>query len=408
VADDEPAIREMLSNILVERVGCQVSLVATGDEAVSLLETEHFDVVIADMVMPGLHGIELVKTLNDRFPDVDVLVMTGFGDAFPFVEVVRAGASDFILKPHQPGEIEAKLLRIFKDRELREQLFFAEQKYRNLFEHSMEGNILISPETFEVLDANFAFATLVGIEHDDIIGIPIFDLLDPAAHARFREGVEMFRPAGQGKLVDVTLPRPEGDELYIDISMAFVSIPGDEIVFLTFRDVTEKRREQHRLMHAAQTDALTGLSNKKMLHTRLRTVVPDGRRRRGDDHSCLMFIDLDNFKQCNDTHGHQAGDRLIKTVGEIIRGTISEQGDEGFRYGGDEFAVLLPGADTVGAVEVAERMRSQFESGQCFGTTMSIGVAEYKEGMDTEAFIGAADGALYKAKDGGKNIVHVA
>src|SRR5690606_8688919 len=91
----------------------------------------------------------------------------------------------------------------------------------------------------------------------------------------------------------------------------------------------------------------------------------------------LVMIDLDNFKRCNDTHGHQAGDELLRSLGALIQHSIRTATDEGFRIGGDEFAVLMHGADVETAAVVAERLRREFAGGEVHGTTLSIGVAQW-------------------------------
>jgi diguanylate cyclase (GGDEF)-like protein len=123
----------------------------------------------------------------------------------------------------------------------------------------------------------------------------------------------------------------------------------------------------------------------------------------------LLMIDLDNFKRCNDTNGHQTGDTLLKSVGDVIKKSIRITAyDEGFRCGGDEFAVLLHNFSPSGFVVVAERMQHEFDKVERFGTTMSIGVAEYRPGMNSGELIEAADKALYAAKAMGKNAISYA
>ncbi len=404
VADDEASIRDVLRKMLTDRVGCNVVAVESGDAALEALGKEPFDVLVTDMVMPGLHGLELIKAVRRNHPEVDIIVLTGFADVFPFVDVVNAGASDFIRKPQESLEIEAKLMRIFRERELRERLVFAEQKYRSLFERSMEGNLLLDPETFLMTDVNEAFCRLAGRAREELSGSSLFGIIDPKHRERIESAFRIFVSGGQGALGDINVKRPDGEDISVDISVTFISVPPETLAFLTFRDVTERREVENQLAIAAHTDSLTGLSNKRMLLSRLEVTIP--RARREDKTLALMFIDLDNFKQCNDTHGHQTGDALLASVGEIVRGEIRGS-DEGFRYGGDEFAVLLPGASRDGAKAIAERMRQRFEKTQQYGTTMSIGIAIHDGTVNASQFLVAADVALYKAKDGGKNLTYV-
>lgn len=405
IADDEDIICEVLTHIFDQRIKCGHETVATGDELLARLEQAQFDVVITDMIMPGTHGLELIAKIRAAQPDTDIIVMTGFPQAFPYVEVIGAGASDFIAKPHQPGEIEAKLVRLFRERELRERLYLSEEKYRRLFDLSMSGNVLLDPVTLTIVDVNKAFCGLTGLDHESLVGANLFEVVDDSEHLRFKQAFKIFAAAGQGTVGDVTFKGAGGQRRFMDISATFIAVPQDTIVLLNFTDVTEKREMENEFVQAAQTDATTGLLNKRTFTARLAAVVP--RAHRSKQCLSLMFIDLDDFKRCNDTHGHQVGDRVLKKVGEIIRGGV-RSGDEGFRYGGDEFAVTLPGAASEAAADVAERMRSSFEEGQRFGTTMSVGIASLQPDMKSEELVKAADDALYRAKALGKNSIFVA
>jgi diguanylate cyclase len=122
----------------------------------------------------------------------------------------------------------------------------------------------------------------------------------------------------------------------------------------------------------------------------------------------LMFLDLDNFKRCNDTYGHPVGDQVLRTMGRVIHDNIRRGLDQGFRYGGDEFAVLLPNADSNAASRIGGRMLTDLTNEENFGTSLSIGIAEYHPGMPARELTRLADEALYRAKALGKNAVCVA
>ena len=133
---------------------------------------------------------------------------------------------------------------------------------------------------------------------------------------------------------------PVGTDMSLDVNVTFVSFGGEALVMMVFRDVTEVRQLEQRLKQIAETDELTGLANKRSFRARLEWTIA---RSRGEGFPLtLVFVDVDDFKKCNDTFGHEVGDRALRAVGKAIRSSIRTGGDEGFRYGGDEFAVLLP------------------------------------------------------------------
>ena len=170
--------------------------------------------------------------------------------------------------------------------------------------------------------------------------------------------------------------------------------------------------ERHTVLHRqALTDELTGLAN----HRRLQEVVSlgsDAHKLSGAPLSFILF-DLDNFKQVNDTRGHQTGDHVLRAVSDVLRGCC-RTGDEAARYGGEELAIILHATELPAALAVAERARSQIEAlelvdteGRDLRVTTSVGVSSLGPGIrDPRALIAAADAALYEAKHAGKNRVH--
>ncbi|MDK2871061.1 MAG: hypothetical protein PWQ16_413 [bacterium] len=157
-----------------------------------------------------------------------------------------------------------------------------------------------------------------------------------------------------------------------------------------------------KLNSLATTDDLTGLYNRRFFYKRLSEEVARAKRQKAD--LFLMLIDLDNFKRYNDTFGHIAGDKLLKSFGKVLEDTIRKGVDYAFRYGGDEFAVILTSLPEEGALKVADRISREFERYEFEIVGLSFGIAQYEEGMTEEAIIAAADIALYEAKRRGGRI----
>lgn len=426
VADDEPIVSETIKRMIRNQFDCDVVTASDGSEVLELLAKESFDLVLTDMLMPGLHGVDLIKRIQQAAPRVAILVMTAHPEEFPYVHVVKAGAADFLLKPYQPVELEAKIMRIFKELELREELArdkehilhdmqemekaraaqaLAELKYHSLFELSMNGMVLTSQDTYRIVDVNGAFCELCGRPRENLLDQSLFDLIDPYERGRFQQGLALLAQGGRGTLSDMILVQPTGRQVYLDVSVTFITVAEESLVLLAFKDVTQQREIQMQLTDIAQHDSLTGLLNKRTFHMRLEGAV--SRARRSGESAVLMVIDLDNFKRCNDSFGHQTGDHLLGRVGEVILKQVRGASDESFRYGGDEFAVLVVNTSLEIAAKIGERIRREFQAGECYGTTMSIGVAAYANGMEAGAFLDAADQALYKAKSQGKNMIQV-
>jgi diguanylate cyclase (GGDEF)-like protein len=166
------------------------------------------------------------------------------------------------------------------------------------------------------------------------------------------------------------------------------------------------------LAHAATVDPLTGLFNRRHFHTRIEEEIE--RARRYSLNLALLLIDIDDFKRINDSLGHLAGDYLLRQVAEILKRSVRVF-DVCTRYGGEEFAILMPGSSAVNALVVAERIRSRVESAArdegplppSVRITVSLGLAVLRSDASSQELIGRADRALYKAKEEGKNRVRV-
>jgi len=171
-----------------------------------------------------------------------------------------------------------------------------------------------------------------------------------------------------------------------------------------YRTLREKENLEEEVRRLSVTDDLTGLYNHRHFFKTLEAELV--RLKRQKTSLSLLMFDLDNFKKYNDLYGHLEGDKVLKTVGEIVRHSIRHNVDSGYRYGGDEFTVLLIGASIDQAMTIAERIRSSIEQVKSHHITVSIGLSEYRDRFDLEGFVKSADEAMYRAKNSGGNRVH--
>ena len=406
IADDQAGMRDVIERIMTKRLGCRLLIAVSGDEALDILRTEDVDVMLTDMVMPGLHGMELLKAAKAVRPDLAMIVMTGYPADFPYVDVVHAGAEDFLRKPFPPAELEAKLLRLFRERDLHRERQVAESKYQNLFEMSMDGMLIINEETRTILNTNRALRDIMQLKSDEAVGVSVLTLFEERDSMRLDQWLTVCAHGGRGTITDLTLNSQGEKKVHVDVSVTFIRTDTEKVIFVALKDITDKIIVEQQLAEAAQRDSLTGLYNKRIFQNRLESCINRAR----DKHlaMALLFVDLDNFKNCNDTYGHQEGDKLLVSVGEAIGKSIRATSDDGFRLGGDEFAVILVGAEPEHSRRIGERMQFEFQKHEVYGTTMSIGIAQFKESMQSETFVRAADEALYQAKAAGKNTICMA
>jgi len=204
------------------------------------------------------------------------------------------------------------------------------------------------------------------------------------------------------------LTRRDGEEIYIEDSTAPISgrdgkVTGSVIVF---RDVSEARRLAEETMHASQHDFLTGLPNRLLLEDRLGQAIALAERHKGE--VAVLYVDLDRFKQVNDSMGHLVGDKLLQSIAERLQAQVRTP-DTVSRQGGDEFVVVLQDVASKEGIEVVANRILAAVAGvhvigeHQFSITASVGVGRYPEdGTDAETLMMRADAALYEAKASGR------
>ena len=198
-------------------------------------------------------------------------------------------------------------------------------------------------------------------------------------------------------LLPAILPSADSKET----TTVLVTIIVTGMIALAFSLITSRQREQ--LLLLATKDPLTGVGNRRGLDTKLAEVV--NLFGRSGAKSSLILLDLDHFKKVNDLYGHAVGDQILKRVTEIINLRIRIT-DSLYRIGGEEFIVVLEGADLHKAVHLAEQLRTLVDANELVpdhAVTISLGVAELKEGESANDWLHRADEALYRAKDAGRN-----
>jgi diguanylate cyclase (GGDEF)-like protein/PAS domain S-box-containing protein len=243
----------------------------------------------------------------------------------------------------------------------------------------------------------------LGWERDEMIGRPASSVyVDPGAREAL---VERLRAQGGAPLVDqeIAVRRKDGKKLWLSLSLAELRGPSGEPIGTVgvAKDVTERRRLERELRRLSVTDKLTGLFNQSQFFESLE-VEKERAARLGHALSLVLF-DLDRFKEWNDSRGHDEGDRALRAVGSVIFGAIRKEVDTGYRYGGDEFCVLLPGTEPEGAVVFAERIRAGVERLGIGTITASFGVSSYDPRRPARKIVKEADAAMYRAKRAGGN-----
>ena len=251
------------------------------------------------------------------------------------------------------------------------------------------------------------FATGAPLVVSDVSGMP-----GQVARRRYRTDSYVALPlAGpDGVVAVIALTDKTSGEPFTDADLSALMLMSVPAALAVSRELLRDRTND--LAHLATVDALTGLFNRRYFETRLEQELQ--RQRRQQDDLSLLLLDLDNFKELNDTQGHLVGDMALKEVAEILRRAVRIF-DVCARYGGEEFVILMPGAGASTALRIAERIRRQVEqhfatglrSGVPVPLTVSIGVSTASPEVTRDALVAKADSALLRAKGTGKNQVNL-
>jgi diguanylate cyclase (GGDEF)-like protein len=289
IVDDEIGVRDSMHEF-IEMAGFHSTIASSAEEAIDQLKKNNIQVVITDIMLPGMGGLELTKLIKRKF-NTDVIVMTGYSGDYSYEEAINMGASDFVIKPVRLEELLLRLKRVLKERELTQ----------------------------------------------------------------------------------------------------------------------ERVRMMEKLQRLAITDGLTKLHNSRSFYSQLEVEVD--RFNRYKHPLSLLLLDIDHFKEYNDNYGHLEGDKVLVRISQLIKACLRKL-DTAYRYGGEEFTVILPETSGEEAVLVAERIRKTIqtekfkpESAKELGITISIGVAQYDAEEQLSTFIQRADKAMYHSKQQGRNRV---
>jgi diguanylate cyclase (GGDEF)-like protein len=446
--DDDTGLRKTLSDIL--KVKGYDSLVAgNGADGLTLLTEQAVDLVLIDLGLPDMSGLEVLDRVKTDHPAVAAIVLTGNATLNSAIEATNRGAFSFVLKPYDVDNLLLLARRAIEKQQAEARMILhnlelerVNAELRVLYEVSqaLSRTLDLKELTSEVLQALekteiFPFKTRGAIYLVDdgrmiltsFTGVPegVLETCNEirlgkclCGHALASEEIVVSTDSSQDqrhacpsnmephghlivplKAVDkvvglLNLYLKAGMEVSDGLVNLFASLGNQIGIAVNNARLYEETRSFS--LH----DPLTGLGNRRLMETQLGKCFEAARRY--DEDLSLVMIDIDHFKRYNDTLGHQAGDQLLAILAKILLREV-RRADYVFRFGGEEFLVLLPETGPKHAMEAAERLRMAVETEA--GVTISLGVAALNGSMEPEELIADADSSLYQAKQNGRNRV---
>lgn len=270
--------------------------------------------------------------------------------------------------------------------------------------------LLVLDRDLRIVTASRSFYEFFKVKPEETVGQFIYDLGDKQWDiSKLRELLETILPqqtAFDNYEVEhdfVTIGRRT---LLLNARQIEREVGKERIILLAIEDITERKKYEEKIQQMAFHDSLTGLPNRKLFSDRLGIVLAQAKRNKKK--VGIVMLDLDNFKDVNDTLGHDVGDTLLKAVAERLSGTLRKS-DTVARFGGDEFVLIFPDMEVIEeAIQVVQKIIDRFHKPFLIDThqlvvTTSIGIAVYpNDGMDEEILMKNADIAMYQAKQAGR------
>jgi diguanylate cyclase (GGDEF)-like protein/PAS domain S-box-containing protein len=393
VIDDEPGVRGLLAGFLSETYLCAEA--SSAEEALGLLRSERFDLVLSDIQMGSISGLEMVPRLLELAPETVVVMVSGAGTMESAIEALRAGAFDYVTKPFDFNQVGAAVRRALDHQSLLVAHRRSERRFRQLFEHATDIIYRADSRGYFTL-VNPVAATLMKRPAEELVGLHYLELVRPD----YRDAVEKFyRAQFTDRIGETYYEFPavaaDGAEVWLGQNVQLL-LDDDRVAGFqaVARDVT-----RHRFY-----DPATGLPNRSLFEAELSGALGGGH---GGRSPAVMLIAPDRLQRFVDTLGHAACDGLLRGVAERLAACAGKENLLA-RFGDGEFALLLPsasGPEQVAAVarRVREALRKSFlmEVHDLY-VTASIGIAlPPRDGEGVQDVMKNAGAALFRVREEG-------
>ncbi|MBD9447926.1 PleD family two-component system response regulator [Rhizobium sp. RHZ01] len=446
VVDDIPANVKLLEARLVAEY-FDVLTAGDGYQALAICERNQVDLVLLDIMMPGMDGFEVCERLkaNPKTSHIPVVMVTALDQSADRVRGLKAGADDFLTKPVNDLQLISRVKSLLRLKTLSDELRIRAETAQTMGIDELlrtgegrsdeSGQVLLVDgransqeriikalkpiaDVSAISDPQAALFEASETPFELVIVNANFDNYDPLRLCSQLRSLERTR------FLPILIITEQGDD---DMVIRALELGVNDYIVrpvdpneLVARSLTQMRRKRYndrlrasvkQTIELAVTDPLTGLSNRRYLDNHLSTLF-NRSMARGRPLSVLI-TDIDRFKQVNDTYGHDAGDDVLREFARRIRSTV-RGADLACRYGGEEFVVVMPDTSPEVAAAVAERLRSVVETvpfllkstGQELDVTASFGISSRISSILTPGqLMKQADLALYEAKTGGRNRV---
>jgi len=408
IVEDEAIVAMDVKRMLID-LGYDIPAVtSSGEDAIKKTDEIRPDLVLMDIMIDGImDGVGAAGRIREEF-NIPVVYATAFGNTETLGRAMITAPFGYILKPFGERELHTTIEMALYNHKIENELHESEEFVSSIINNSPNPILVIDLDT-SVRYLNPALERLTGFSGAKLLGgkAPYPWLTEESRenfNLRLNESVkrkEIYR-------CEETYVKENGELFWVEVTATPIISDGNlRYHLINWVDITERKEVEKQLAYMATHDQLTGLPNRALFSNRMMLELAHGQRNKTG--LAVMMLDLDKFKEVNDTMGHKVGDLLLQAVGERLEGFLRKS-DTIARMGGDEFLVLLPEISQKGdmsevASKIVKEFRRPFLIDDCkINITASIGVAFYPDnGEDVETLMKNSDIAMYHAKKEGRN-----
>jgi len=412
--EDEDDVRDGYTRAL-KRVSHQLYTASNGSEGLELYKKFNPDIVVSDIRMPVMNGLDMVKKIKELNPDANIIFTTAHSESSYLLEAIELHVEGYLLKPVQKNSMVDLIKKLSKNIALKKEN--TEQKIMLQHIIDSENSILIITDMSSILFASKSFLKLFGVEETSKLNNNFISLLDVIRESTtlvnkksilksISNGVDIFEYLKRldeiDRVTEIKLENGLIKSFYINISKI-----NNKNFLINLTDITKIEKEREDTHKKAYIDGLTMIYNRNKLEEVFEYEVKQSKRYKSS--FSIAILDIDNFKNFNDTYGHLIGDEVLISLAQLMKQSMRET-DIIARWGGEEFVILFNKTDLENATLLANKFRVSIENIQheiAGRITASFGVTQLQENDTLESIFQRADEALYLAKESGRNCVKV-
>lgn len=423
VVDDTPESLLLISELLHSK-GYKVCTATNGEDALASAFAEPPALILLDMCMPGINGIECCKRLkaNEITANIPVIFLSSITDSDEKTEGFAAGAVDFVSKPFDFNELLARVRTHLELSKLHHHLSalvdekmaalqLSEARFRALMEHAPEAILVFDLDANHFVDANLNAQKLTGRSVAELIKLSPKDLYlhdqqDPQVIEESFRRISTDVIAGAKPVFKRIVLRPDGSTTQCEVCLSLMPKAVGNLIRASLIDISERVEAHKKIQHLAYFNQLTGLLNPQGFDPKLQALI-DERAQSGQEPFALVLLDLDDFKYVNDVYGQQIGDQFLCHIArclsqcELTKGLVSHRG-------GDEFVLIIPHVNTESITTIATHILDSiatpcYLNGIRLSTSATLGICVYPNDGDNHLdLLRNCDMAMYLGKTKGK------